>query len=117
MTMLYWQIGKRIVSELQNKDRHEIYGKEVVSKLCIDLTAEYGNTFAEKNIRRMMQFNYLGLNDKYSEKDLETAIIVELQNFIIELVFENYINFLKSVHHSHKRSKRDDNCTLIFFEN
>ena len=28
--------------------------------------------------------NFLGLSDKYSEKDLETAIIVELQNFIIE---------------------------------
>jgi len=27
---------------------------------------------------------FLGLSDKYSEKDLETAIIVELQNFIIE---------------------------------
>ena len=28
--------------------------------------------------------DFLGLSDKYSEKDLETAIIVELQNFIIE---------------------------------
>ena len=56
MTMLYWQIGKRIVSEIQTKDRSEIYGKEVVSKLCEDLSNEYGNTFAEKNVRRMMQF-------------------------------------------------------------
>ncbi len=29
--------------------------------------------------------NFLGLSDKYSEKDLETAIIVELQHFITEL--------------------------------
>jgi len=29
--------------------------------------------------------DFLGLRDKYSEKDLETAIIVELQHFIIEL--------------------------------
>jgi len=29
--------------------------------------------------------DFLGLNDTYSEKDLETAIIVELQRFIIEL--------------------------------
>jgi len=28
--------------------------------------------------------DFLGLRDKYSEKDLETAILVELQNFIIE---------------------------------
>jgi len=182
MTMLYWQIGKRIVVEIQSKDRSDYYGKEVVSKLCKDLSKEYGNAFAEKNIRRMIQFfntfpeekivvslirklswthilaiipiedtlkrdfyiemcslekwsvrtfrdrinsmlyertaiskkpeetikhdlellkneqhltpdlvfrdpyflDFLGLKDKYSEKDLETAIVVELQNFIIE---------------------------------
>jgi len=28
--------------------------------------------------------DFLGLRDKYSEKDLETAIVAELQNFIIE---------------------------------
>jgi predicted nuclease of restriction endonuclease-like (RecB) superfamily len=183
MTMLYWEIGKRIVTEIQTKDRSEIYGKEIVSKLCKDLSNEYGDTFSEKNVRRMMQFfstfpeekivvslirklswthilaviplpdplqrefyiemcflekwsvrtfrerinsmlyertaiskkpeetikhdlellkneqkltpdlvfrdpyflDFLGLRDKYSEKDLETAIIVELQNFIIEM--------------------------------
>jgi predicted nuclease of restriction endonuclease-like (RecB) superfamily len=183
MTMLYWQIGKRIVVELQSKDRSEAYGKELVAKLCKDLSNEYGNTFAEKNVRRMMQFfnvfpeekivvslirqlswthilavipiedplkrefyiemcrlekwsvrvfrnrissmlyertaiskkpqktikhdlellkneekltpdlvfrdpyflDFLGLRDKYSERDLETAITAELQNFIIEL--------------------------------
>jgi predicted nuclease of restriction endonuclease-like (RecB) superfamily len=183
MTMLYWQIGKRIVNELQSKDRSEIYGKEIVANLCQDLSIEYGSEFSEKNIRRMMQFfntfpeekivvslirqlswthilavipiedelkrdfyiemchlekwsvrvfrerinsmlyertaiskkpedtikhdldllkneqkltpdlvfrdpyflDFLGLRDKYSEKDLETAIIVELQNFVIEM--------------------------------
>ncbi len=29
--------------------------------------------------------DFLGLSDKYSEKDLESAILVELQNFIVEL--------------------------------
>jgi predicted nuclease of restriction endonuclease-like (RecB) superfamily len=29
--------------------------------------------------------DFLSLRDKYSEKDLETTILVELQNFIIEL--------------------------------
>ena len=56
MSILYWQIGKRIVKELQNKDRSEIYGKELVANLCKNLSKEYGNTFSEKNIRRMMQF-------------------------------------------------------------
>ncbi|MCL2682746.1 MAG: PDDEXK nuclease domain-containing protein [Bacteroidales bacterium] len=183
MTMLYWQIGKRIVAELQGKDRSEIYGREVVANLCKNLSNEYGNSFTEKNIRKMIQFfnafpeekivaslmrqlswshilmvipiedqlkrefyiemcsherwsirtfrsrinsmlyertaiskkpeetikhdlellkneekitpdlvfrdpyflDFLGLRDKYSEKDLETSVIVELQNFITEL--------------------------------
>jgi predicted nuclease of restriction endonuclease-like (RecB) superfamily len=29
--------------------------------------------------------DFLGLSDKYSEKDLESAILTELENFIIEL--------------------------------
>jgi len=40
MTMLYWQVGKRIAIELQDKDRSEIYGKEVVANLCKDLSDE-----------------------------------------------------------------------------
>ena len=29
--------------------------------------------------------DFLGLRDKYSEKDLETAIIIELENFVVEM--------------------------------
>ena len=39
--------------------------------------------------------DFLGLRDKYSEKDFETAIIVELQNFIIE--FGSDFAFMDSV--------------------
>ena len=56
MSMLYWQIGKRINEELEGKDRIELYGKEIVSKLWRQLSEEYGTTFSEKNLRRMMQF-------------------------------------------------------------
>jgi len=56
MTMLYWQVGKRIAAELQDKSRSSVYGKEVTSNLCKELSEEYGSTFAEKNVRRMMQF-------------------------------------------------------------
>lgn len=37
-------------------------------------------------------FRFLGLKDTYSEKDLETAIIAELQRFILE--FGNDFAFL-----------------------
>ena len=183
MSLLYWQIGKRINEEIEGKNRSELYGKEIVSTLWRQLESEYGNSFSEKNIRRMMQFakvfpekkivvslvrqlswthilaiipiddplkrefyiemcklekwsvrtfrnqinsmfyertaisrkpeetikndlellkneqqltpdmvfrdpyflDFLGLSDKYSEKDLESAILVELQHFITEL--------------------------------
>jgi predicted nuclease of restriction endonuclease-like (RecB) superfamily len=183
MSMLYWQIGKRINDELEGKDRSDLYGKEIVATLWRQLSEEYGTAFSEKNLRRMMQFakvfpekeivvllirqlswshikllipieepikrnfyieicklekwsvrtfqdrinsmlfertaiskkpeitiqnelellkneqqispdlvfrdpyflNFLGLSDNYSEKDLETAILVELQKFIIEI--------------------------------
>jgi predicted nuclease of restriction endonuclease-like (RecB) superfamily len=182
MSMLYWQIGKR-VSDNVLKDKRANYGKQIVATLSRQLEMEYGASFAEKNLRRMMQFasifpeekivvslirqlswshikeiipiseplqrefyiqmsiqekwsvrtfreriqsmlyertaiskkpeqtiqnelellkkeqklspdlvfrdsyflDFLGLADTYSEKDLETSIIVELQRFIIEL--------------------------------
>lgn len=55
ITVLYWKIGKRInVDVLQNK-RAE-YGKQIVVSLTRQLEAHYGKGFDEKNIRRMMQF-------------------------------------------------------------
>ncbi len=183
ISMLYWQIGRRINEEVDGKDRSEMYGKEIVATLCRQLSDEYGAAFSEKNLRRMMQFakafpdfeivsalwrqlswshikllipideplkrdfyiemcklekwsvrtfqerinsmlyertaiskkpeltiqnelellknerqlspdlvfrdpyflDFLGLKDAYSEKDLETAILIELQKFIVEL--------------------------------
>ena len=56
MSMLYWQIGKRVNEEIGNKDRNETYGKELVATLWRQLSEEYGASFSEKNLRRMMQF-------------------------------------------------------------
>lgn len=183
MTLLYWNIGKRINEVVGVKNRTESYGKKIVATLWRQLSEEYGTSFSEKNLRRMMQFagvfpdekivvslvrqlswshikllmpigdslkrdfyiemckmdkwsvrtlenridsmlfertaiskkpdetitndlkllkneqkispdlvfrdpyflDFLGLKDTYSEKDLESAILAELQNFIIEL--------------------------------
>jgi predicted nuclease of restriction endonuclease-like (RecB) superfamily len=181
--MLYWNIGKRINEEIGRQNRADSYGKQIVATLWRQLTEEFGASFSEKNLRRMMQFaevfpdekivvslirqlswthiialipiadplkrdfyiemckldkwsvrtlrgridsmlfertaiskkgeetilhdieqlkneeklspdlvfrdpyflDFLGLQGKFSEKDLETAILVELQDFIIEL--------------------------------
>jgi predicted nuclease of restriction endonuclease-like (RecB) superfamily len=55
LTMLYWKIGHRINQDvLQNKRAG--YGKQVVTLIAADLVMAYGDSFSEKNLRRMMQF-------------------------------------------------------------
>ena len=56
LTMLYWKIGRRINAEILKGERAE-YGAEIVASLSRQLEAEYGRGFAEKNLRRMIQFS------------------------------------------------------------
>lgn len=182
MTLLYWQVGKRINVEVLQGNRAD-YGKQVVVLLSKNLIIEYGQGWSEKHLRHCLRFfeifsdfqivstlwrqlswshfkeviyiedplkrefyiemcklekwsvrtfreriqsmlyertaiskkpedtikndllllkdeqrmnpdlvfrdpyflDFLGLKDTYSEKDLESAIIAELQRFIIEL--------------------------------
>jgi len=55
MTMLFWKIGNRINQYILESKRAE-YGKQIVVTLSRQLTQEYGNSFEEKNLRRMIQF-------------------------------------------------------------
>ena len=55
MTSLYWRIGERIGSEILGGER-AAYGGEIVVTLSRQLESEYGRGFAEKNLRRMVQF-------------------------------------------------------------
>ena len=55
LTALYWQIGGRIRREILKEQRAE-YGAEIVSALGRQSEAEFGRGFAEKNLRRMVQF-------------------------------------------------------------
>lgn len=64
MSMLYWQIGKRINEEINLKSRTETYGKQIVATLWRQLVNEYGSSFSEKNLRRMMQFAELFPDEK-----------------------------------------------------
>ena len=55
MSMLYWNIGHKINEEI-GKNNEASYGKKIVATLWRQLTIEYGDSFSEKNLRRMMQF-------------------------------------------------------------
>lgn len=55
LTQLYWHVGTRINAELRQHGGAE-YGKQTVRGLAQQLEAEYGRSYAEKSLRRMMQF-------------------------------------------------------------
>ena len=55
LVMLYWRIGQRIEIEVLREKRAE-YGEEIVATVSRQLTGEFGPGFAEKSLRRMIQF-------------------------------------------------------------
>ena len=63
LTMLYWQIGRRINQELLQDQRAD-YGQRVLHTLSAKLTVDYGQGFSEKNLRRMIQFSQVFIDEK-----------------------------------------------------
>lgn len=55
LTLLYWQIGRRIQSEVLQGERAE-YGEQVVVTLAQQLETDYGRGFSGKNLRHMLRF-------------------------------------------------------------
>ena len=55
LTALYWRIGNRILREVLGNER-ATYGEQIVATLSRQLVADFGRGFADKNLRRMMQF-------------------------------------------------------------
>lgn len=55
LVMLYWQVGRRIHTEILNGKRAE-YGQEIFSTLSGKLVAEFGRGFSQQNLFRMADF-------------------------------------------------------------
>lgn len=55
MTMLFWNVGKRINEDILQNKRAD-YGKRIVPTLSVQLSEKYGKNFELRNLRRMMQF-------------------------------------------------------------
>jgi hypothetical protein len=55
LVMLYWRVGQRIRKDILKEKRAD-YGEQIVPTLSQQLTEEFGEGFAEKNLRRMVQF-------------------------------------------------------------
>ncbi len=55
LVALYWNVGRRIRQDILGEKRAE-YGEQIVAALGLQLAAEFGPGFSEKNLRRMIQF-------------------------------------------------------------
>lgn len=55
MTMLYWNIGKRINEDVLKNERAK-YGKQIVSIMSRQLTEEFGSGFSKSSLSRMCVF-------------------------------------------------------------
>jgi predicted nuclease of restriction endonuclease-like (RecB) superfamily len=53
--ILHWRVGHRILSDILRYKR-AAYGDQIVATVSRELTAHYGRGFAEKSLRRMIQF-------------------------------------------------------------
>lgn len=72
MTITYWNIGKRINNEIIDNQRAE-YGKQIVVSVARQLSIEYGRSFEEKNLRRMMQFAQI-----FNDEQIVVSLIRQL---------------------------------------
>jgi predicted nuclease of restriction endonuclease-like (RecB) superfamily len=55
ITMLYWEVGNRIKTDILQNKRAE-YGQEIVKQLSVHLTEQYGKGWSEKHLRHCLRF-------------------------------------------------------------
>jgi len=56
MTATYWEIGRRIVEFEQGGEERAGYGKQLLERLSVDLTARFGRGFSRQNLHNFRSF-------------------------------------------------------------
>jgi hypothetical protein len=84
LTMLYWQIGKRINREILKGEQRADYGEQILATLSQELTAEYGRGFTYSALTRILRLAPSGIRvaeyltelppREILEKKLHTAV-------------------------------------------
>jgi predicted nuclease of restriction endonuclease-like (RecB) superfamily len=82
LTLLYWQIGYRINSEVL-KGARAGYGEHIVLTLSRQLEAEYGRGFGNKNLRHMLRFA-----EVFAQAEIVSALSRQLAwSHFLELIY------------------------------
>ena len=72
LTMLYWQVGQRIKTEILRGDRAE-YGKEIIPNLARQLSTLYGKGWTQRNLANMVLFS-----ETFSDPNILHALSAKL---------------------------------------
>jgi len=56
LTILYWNIGKKINEDILQHKRAD-YGKKIIEELSIELTKKFGNNFNKRNLQHFVKFH------------------------------------------------------------
>lgn len=72
LTTSFWQVGKKINNHILQNKRAE-YGKQIVTKISAQLEKEFGRSFTERNLRRMMQFAA-----EFTDFEIVTSLMTKL---------------------------------------
>jgi predicted nuclease of restriction endonuclease-like (RecB) superfamily len=81
LSLLYWQIGKRINEEVLKEKRAE-YGKQIITTLSQQLVLEYGKGWSEKQLRHCIRFA-----EVFPEKEIVYTLCRELSWSHLRIVF------------------------------
>ena len=88
----FCRLEKWSVRQLQERMKSMLYERTAISRQPdetirhdLQVLREQGKLSVDLAFRDPYVLNFLGLADTYSEKDLESAIVAELQRVIIEL--------------------------------
>ena len=84
LSMLYWNVGKRIREEILKNERAE-YGKQIYAELSQLLTNEYGKGWSKRNLANMVRFAEL-----FSDNRILQAVTAKLTwTHITQLIYIN----------------------------
>lgn len=72
LTMLYWNVGKRIPEEILACERAE-YGKQIVLTLSTQLIDEYGRGWSNRNLNNMIRFS-----DVFQDRHIAQSLTAQL---------------------------------------